>query len=160
MNMRLLQDVLGLFVKTIIFWIGLSGWDERRFHIVPAYRGFNLSGTNLAESGQSGMKPKTRKKMKLVDAAYKDVSAMMHQDEQYRAYIGNISKEIGRGLNIRQTDTQNVEIFRERRSQELRAKCYAQALLSGDVNVQTDDEDEDKIFLLSLPTEQGTDHQR
>ena len=114
-------------------------WDERRFHIVPAYRGFNLSGTNLAESGQSGMKPKTRKKMKLVDAAYKDVSSMMRQDEQYRAYIGNISKEIGRGLNIRQIEE------RERRSQELRAKHYAQALLSGDVNAQTDNEDEENI---------------
>ena len=66
-------------------------WDERRFHIVHAYRGFNLSGTNLAESGQSGMKPLTRKKFKLVDAAYKDVAQMMRQDEQYRAYIGNIS---------------------------------------------------------------------
>ena len=44
-------------------------WDERQFHIVPAFRGFNLSGTNLAESGQSGMKPLTRKKMKLVDVA-------------------------------------------------------------------------------------------
>ena len=58
-------------------------WDERRFHIVPAFRGFNLSGTNLAESGQSGMKPLTRKKMKLVDATYKDVTQMMRQDEQY-----------------------------------------------------------------------------
>ena len=114
-------------------------WDERHFHIVPAYRGFNLSGTNLAESGRSGMKPKTRKKMKLVDAAYKDVATMMCQDEQYRAYIGNISKEIGRGLNIRQIEE------RERRSQELRAKRYAQALLDGDVNVQTDDEDEENI---------------
>ena len=75
-------------------------WDERRFHIVHAYRGFNLSGTNLAESGQSGMKPLTCKKFKLVDAAYKDVAQMMRQDEQYRAYIGNISKEIGKCLNI------------------------------------------------------------
>ena len=119
-------------------------WDERRFHIVPAYRGFNLSGTNLAESGQSGMKPKTRKKMKLVDAAYKDVSAMMRQDEQYRAYIGNISKEIGRGLNIRQIEE------RERRSQEFRAKRYAEALLSGDVNALTDDEDEENIPFVPM----------
>ena len=75
-------------------------WDERRFHIVPAFHGFNLSGTNLAESGQSGMKPKTRRKLKLVDAAYKDAAQMLHQDEAYRAYIRNISKEIGKGLNI------------------------------------------------------------
>ena len=75
-------------------------WDEWKFHIVPAFRGFNLSGLNLAESGQSGMKPKTRKKLKLVDAAYKDIAQILRQDEAYRAYIGNVSKEIGKGLNI------------------------------------------------------------
>ena len=32
-------------------------WDDRKFHIVPAFRGFNLSGLNLAEPGQSGMRP-------------------------------------------------------------------------------------------------------
>ena len=114
-------------------------WDERRFHIVPAYRGFNLSGTNLAESGQSGMKPKTRKKFKLVDAAYKDVAQMMRQDEQYRAYIGNISKEIGKGLNIRQIQE------RERKAQEERAKKYGEALLYGDINALTDDENDDDL---------------
>ena len=75
-------------------------WDDRRFHIIPAFRGFNLSGLNLAESGQSSMKPKTQKKMQLIDAAYKDCAQMLRQDETYRAYISNISKEIGKGLNI------------------------------------------------------------
>ena len=75
-------------------------WDDRKLHIIPAFRGFNLSGLNLAESGQSGMKQKTRKKMQLIDAAYKDCSQMLCQDETYRAYIGNILKEIGKGLNI------------------------------------------------------------
>ena len=74
-------------------------WDEHKFHIVRAFRGFNLSGLSLAESGQSGMKPKTRKKLRLIDAAYKDCSQMMRQDEMYKAYIGNISKEIGKGLS-------------------------------------------------------------
>ena len=114
-------------------------WDERRFHIVPAYRGFNLSGTNLAESGQSGMRPQTRKKFKLVDAAYKDVAAMMHQ-----AYISNISKEIGKGLNIRQIQE------RERRAQEERAKRYAQALLHGDVNALTDEEEEENNLFCPM----------
>ena len=31
-------------------------WDCRKFHIVPAYRGFNLSGVNLAEAGHSTMR--------------------------------------------------------------------------------------------------------
>ena len=61
--------------NNLVDWF--TWWDERQFHIIPAFRGFNLSGTNLAESGQSGMKPLTRKKMKLVDAAYKDAAQMM-----------------------------------------------------------------------------------
>ena len=71
-------------------------WDERKYHIIPAFPGFNLSGLNLAESGQSSLKPKTQKTMKLIDAVYKDCALMMRQDEMYKAYIGNISKEIGR----------------------------------------------------------------
>ena len=116
-------------------------WDERKFHIVRAFRGFNLSGLNLAESGQSGMKPKTRKKLHLIDAAYKDCSQMMRQDEMYKAYIGNISKEIGKGLNIRQIQE------RDRRAQEDRARRYADALLRGDVNAQTDDEENSEGFV-------------
>ena len=70
------------------------------------------------------MKPKTRKKMCLIDAAYKDCAQMMRQDESYRAYIGNISKEIGKGLNIHQIQE------RDQRAQEERAKRYAGALIS------------------------------
>ena len=122
-------------------------WDERKFHIVPAFRGFNLSGLNLAESGQSGMKPKTRKKMRLIDAAYKDCAQMMRQDESYRAYIGNISKEIGKGLNIRQIQE------RDRRGQEARAKRYADALMHGDVNAETDEEDPAGKENVFIPTD-------
>ena len=122
-------------------------WDERKFHIVPAFRGFNLSGLNLAESGQSGMKPKTRKKMRLIDAAYKDCTQMMRQDESYRAYIGNISKEIGKGLNIRQIQE------RDRRGQEARAKRYADALMHGNVNAETDEEDPAGKENVFIPTD-------
>ena len=116
-------------------------WDERKFNIVRAFRGFNLSGLNLAESGQSGMKPKTRKKLRLIDAAYKDCSQMMRQDEMYKAYIGNISKEIGKGLNIRQIQE------RDRRAPEERARRYADVLLRGDVNAKTDDEENSEGFV-------------
>ena len=122
-------------------------WDERKFHIVPAFRGFNLSGLNLAESGQSGMKPKSRKKMHLIDAAYKDCTQMMRQDESYRAYIGNISKEIGKGLNIRQIQE------RDRRGQEARAKRYADALMHGDVNAKTDEEEPAGKENVFIPTD-------
>ena len=66
---------------------------------------------------------------------------MMHQDEMYKAYIGNISKEIGKGLNIRQIQE------RDRRAQEDSARRYADALLRGDVNAQTDDEENSEGFV-------------
>ena len=66
--------------------------------------------------------------MRLIDAAYKDCAQMMRQDESYRAYIGNISKEIWKGLNICQIQE------RDHRAQEERAKRYADALMHGDVN--------------------------
>ena len=110
-------------------------WDDCKFHIIPAFRGFNLSGLNLAESGQSGMKQKTRKKMQLINAAYKDCAQMLRQDESYRAYIGNISKEIGKGLNIRQIQE------RDRRAQQERARSYTRTLFTGDMNAPTDDDE-------------------
>ena len=60
------------------------------------------------------MKPKTRKKLKLVDAAYKDIAQILHQDEAYRAYIGNVSIEIGKGLNIRQMQERDCKLQIER----------------------------------------------
>ena len=53
--------------------------------------------------------------------------------------MGNISKEIGRGLNIRQIQE------RDRKSQEERAKMYSHALLHGDVNAMTDEDDEENV---------------
>ena len=69
---------------------------------------------------------------------------MIRQDEQYRAYIGNILKEIGKGLNIRQIQE------RGRRAQEERAKRYAQALLHGDVNALTDEEEEENNLFCTM----------
>ena len=53
-------------------WIDF--WHKRHFHFVSAFRGFFLPGVNL---------------LALVDAAHKDISAQMHQDELYRATIEN-----------------------------------------------------------------------
>ena len=38
---------------------------------------------------------------------------MMRQDEMYKAYIGNISKEIGKGLNILQILERDRKIARK-----------------------------------------------
>ena len=85
--------------------------------------------------------------MRLIDAAYKDCVQMMRQDESYRAYIGNISKEIGKGLNIHQIQE------RDRRGQEARAKRYADALMNGDVNAKTDEEDPAGKENVFIPTD-------
>ena len=53
--------------------------------------------------------------------------------------MGNISKEIGRGLNIRQIQE------RDTRSQEERAKRYLRAILHGNVNAMTDEDDEENV---------------
>ena len=138
-------------LRTLCEKSGILGWflwwDERKFHIIPAFQGFNLSGLNLAESGQSGMKPKTRKKMCLIDAAYKDCAQMMRQDESYRAYIGSVSKEIGKGLNICQIQEHDC------RAQEERAKRYADALMRGNVNAETDEEDPAGKENVFIPTD-------
>ena len=53
--------------------------------------------------------------------------------------MGNISKEIGRGLNIRQIQK------RDRKSQQERAKMSLHTLLHGDVNAMTDEDDEENV---------------
>ena len=45
-----------------------SWWAVRHFHIVPAFRGFNISVQNLAETGHSTIK--TRCLMPLTVAAW------------------------------------------------------------------------------------------
>ena len=66
---------------------------------------------------------------------------MMRQDEMYKAYIGNISKQIGKGLNIRQIQE------RDHGAQEDRARRYADGELRGDVNAQADDEENSEGFV-------------
>ena len=59
-------------------WIDF--WHKRHFHLVSAFRGFFMPGVKL---------------LALVDAAYKDISAQMWQDELYRATIENCTTERG-----------------------------------------------------------------
>ena len=77
-----------------------SWWDVRRFHIVPAFRGFNISGLNLAETGHSTIK--TRSIMPLTVAAWRDICLMMLQDRDYEAHMSNTAKVSGKGMNLKQ----------------------------------------------------------
>lgn len=68
-------------------------WEERRYHIVLAYRGFHVSGLNLAEVGHSTMD----KKLSLAMATLDDVTTMIAQVSDYRGHIANTSKSSGKG---------------------------------------------------------------
>ena len=48
-------------------------WKECKYHIVPAYRGFCLSGLNLAETGQSAIK--RDRPMWLSVATWRDIAS-------------------------------------------------------------------------------------
>ena len=56
----------------------MTWWKARHFHIVPAFKGYCMSGLNMAKSGQSVMK--TRGKMWLSVAAWIDTCTKIIQD--------------------------------------------------------------------------------
>ena len=93
---------------------------------MSAFRGFFMPGVNLAEAGQAGMRcQQSHKLLALVDAAYKDISAQMWQDELYRATIENCTTERGRASN------QAQKIVNEHRAQEKRVLQYFADLQNG-----------------------------
>ena len=65
---------------------------------MPAYRGFNLSGVNLAEAGHSTMK--VCYKMSLAVAAWKDMCHQIIQGGDYIVFVDNTDKVTGKGLNL------------------------------------------------------------
>ena len=81
-------------------------WHTRRFHIVPAYRGFNLPGINLAEIGHSTMRVPVL--MSLAVAAWCDMCTMVLQDTEYDALINNKAKVSGKGLNLKAKKTERM----------------------------------------------------
>ena len=77
-------------------------WEVWHFHIVPAFRGFNLSGLNLAEAANSSIRNKTRLPMSLAVAAWKDMLHILLQDRGYEAFLTNTGNVSGLGLNLKQ----------------------------------------------------------
>ena len=75
-------------------------WQERKFHIVPAFRGFGISGVNLAEIGHSKMK--TRGKMWLCVASWKDYCQGLLEDMEYKGFVDNTGRTIGKGPTLLQ----------------------------------------------------------
>ena len=114
-------------------------WHARRFHIVPAFRGFGISGLNMAEVGHSGMKTKT--KMWLSSAAYRDTCCMMIQDREYTAYCTNTGKVIGKGPTLLQKQK------KEQRQQRKFIQEACDVLESGNLS-----DIEDEVLMESDPS--------
>ena len=77
-------------------------WGVHHFHIVPVFRGFNLSSLNLVEAGNSSIRNQNRLPMSLAVAAWKDMLHMLLQDMDYEAFLTNTGKVSGSGLNLKQ----------------------------------------------------------
>ena len=102
-------------------------WHARHYHFVPVYRGFWLSGLNLAEVGHSMLKfQQGYSKISLVDAAFKDIAFQLRQDEKYTALINNEESHVGSGLNY------NKLVEKAHKAQVARAHDYTNALKHGD----------------------------
>ena len=86
-------------------------WDARKFHIVPTFRGFNISGLNLAETGHSMLKVKG--KMWLSVTTWRDVCFHIVQANKYTAFIENTGKVAGKGPTLLQGRRKEKRIKRD-----------------------------------------------
>lgn len=110
-------------------------WQERRYHIVPAYRGFNISGLNMAETGHSAMSG--GKNLWLSAAAFKDTVQTIVQDKKYTKFCTNINAKVaGKGPTLLQRKK------KERNTERKYIDECCDALESGNIS---DIEDENNI---------------
>ena len=108
-------------------------WHARWYHFLPVYRGFWLSGLNLAEVGHSMLKfQQGHTKISLVDASFKDIAFQMRQDEKYIALINNEDGHVGSELNYQKM------IERAHKAQQGRAHAYINVLKHGDVYMEAE----------------------
>ena len=82
----------------------------------------------MAESGQSAMK--TRGKMWLSVAAWRDTCTMIIQDRDYISFCTNKAKVIGKGLNLMQ------QTERDRKAERNFINSACDALQSGDIEAE------------------------
>ena len=108
--------------------------------LVPAFRGFNISGLNLAETGHSTMQ--TSKKSWLSVATWRDTCMMIIQDRDYVSFYTNSAKVTGKGLNVIQ------QCARQQKEESSFINSCCEALESGDIEVEVIVEmDPNKYFL-------------
>ena len=74
-------------------------WDPLCPHVVPAIRGFNLPQMNMAEVGQSKMKPE--KRLWLTEAVKVDMVKYAFQTNKNNRFLKNSEKVGGHGLTMK-----------------------------------------------------------
>ena len=105
-------------------------WKVRRYHLVPALRGFSWTGSNWAEIGHSTMK--RSHKVWLSVAAFEDIADFIIQENNYRAFIANTGKTVGKG------PTQFTKRQRECRAQKKFIESACDAILTTDLRAEVD----------------------
>ena len=115
----------------------LEWWNAQKYHLIPAFQGFNIPGVNVAEIGQSALRNDCP--MMLIDTTYLDAASMFIQNKQYKAFKNNTTNGCGHGPNQRKTAENS------RRAQERRGEIYAENLLGHcqvqEINEEQEDEE-------------------
>ena len=116
-------------------------WAPRCPHLVPALRGFNLPKFNMAEIGQSKLKP--HRSLWLSQAAKYDMVEFTFQSSKYNKFISNREKVTGRG------PTQKKQNERERAEERRFVDQFCYVILHGDLLEEMEDPNE-KDFMPSV----------
>ena len=82
-------------------------WSLRSPHIIPALHAFNLPKMNLAEVGKSTMHG--HGKMWLMEAAFKDMAALALQSSNYKKFLANREKIMGKGPKLKKKTVKEKE---------------------------------------------------
>ena len=140
MNIDWQLDVWKKFVAVINAYRWYNWWKVRRYHIVPAFRGFGWTGTNWAEIGHSSLRQ--NKRVWLVTAAIEDVASAIIEHNQYISFVNNQGKTVGRGLTVLSKKLD------ERNKMRAYTNSAVDALLTGDVTQEINiDLEEDAMFI-------------
>ena len=105
-------------------------WKVRRYHLVPALRGFGWTGSNWAEIGHSMMKRHT--KVWLSVAAVEDIADFIVQENNYLSFVSNTGKTIGKG------PTSYAKKMKGCREQRRYIKSACDTLLTTDMQGEVD----------------------
>ena len=117
---RIRQELITLAGSNVHLKSWIPWWDARRSHLFTAFRGTGYSGSNLAEVGNAAW---TRgRQLSLVDAAYDDISTVIAQEQDVKAYLRGDHKQTGAA------PSQMQQAARDRRFQLKRSHEYGENL--------------------------------